>query len=101
MTLHLYLNDSVQALQEQASLGNHIPDPTDITCKGGATPFHSHKDRERKLDIDPLAGRVLIFQHRRILHSGAEVTKGLKLTMRTEVMYRFEAEDDGGIVFGE
>ena len=98
-TLHLYLNDSVQALRELSAAGKVGEKSSDVTCEGGATTFHS-VDNTRKLDVDPLAGRVLIFQHRRLLHSGAEVTKGFKFTMRTDVMYAFEAEeDDGGVVF--
>lgn len=74
-TVHLYLNDSVAEVgQENAEL------------VGGATSFLSSND-ERKVDVDPKAGRVLIFQHSGLNHSGDWVTKGVKYTMRTEVMY--------------
>lgn len=47
--------------------------------------------------MNPKAGRVLIFQHRRLFHSGDDVVKGTKYTMRTEIMYelirRKEAEE--------
>ena len=66
-TLHLYLNEN---------LGG-----------GGATTFHSdYLDRE--FDVEPKPGRVLIFQHRGLLHSGADVTRGTKYTMRTDLMYK-------------
>ena len=42
---------------------------------------------ERSLDVDPKVGRVLIFQQRDLLHSGADVTNGVKLTLRTDLMY--------------
>lgn len=74
-TVHLYLNDSVA----EAGEGN-------AKLVGGATSFLSSDDK-RKVDVDPKAGRVLIFQHFRLNHSGDEVTKGTKYTMRTEVMY--------------
>jgi hypothetical protein len=78
-TLHLYLNDSV------ASGGD---------LKGGATTFHS-RDRTRRLDVDPKMGRVLIFQHAHLVHSGDEVQEGIKYTMRSDLMYeRIMDEDD-------
>lgn len=54
--------------------------------KGGATTFHSG-DMSRSLDVDPKMGRVLLFQHAHLLHSGAEVQEGTKYTMRTDLMY--------------
>ena len=48
---------------------------------GGATTFHSY-DMLRKLDVLPRAGRVLLFQHRDLLHSGDDVVQGVKYTMR-------------------
>jgi hypothetical protein len=31
-----------------------------------------------------------MFQHRNLLHSGDDVVRGLKLTMRTDLMYKKE-----------
>lgn len=73
-TIHLYLNDSVAEAGESAEL------------VGGATSFLS-SDSKRKVDVDPKAGRVLIFQHRRLFHCGDDVVKGTKYTMRTDIMY--------------
>jgi hypothetical protein len=50
---------------------------------------------QHRIDVDPKVGRVLIFQHRRLLHSGDEVTAGIKYTMRSDVMFQWEAVDDG------
>ncbi|KAK3307967.1 uncharacterized protein B0T15DRAFT_92194 [Chaetomium strumarium] len=72
-TIHLYLNDS-QAEVEGAEL------------VGGATTFYS-SDEKRKIDVNPKAGRVLIFQHRRLYHSGEDVLAGTKYTMRTDILY--------------
>lgn len=77
-TLHLYLNESV------ASGGE---------LKGGATTFHS-MDMTRRLDVDPKVGRVLIFQHAHLLHSGDEVKEGIKHTMRSDLMYERVMDDD-------
>ena len=78
-TIHLYLNDS-KAEVEGADL------------VGGATTFFSN-DEKRRIDVNPKAGRVLIFQHRRLLHSGDDVLAGIKYTMRTDIMYEFEYAD--------
>ncbi|KIM25824.1 hypothetical protein M408DRAFT_204715 [Serendipita vermifera MAFF 305830] len=107
ITLHLYLNDSLQALTPVDSgndpatsasfpppLGNpESPTPPEDMLRGGATPFHS-MDMKRKLDVDPKAGRVLLFQHKGLLHSGDYVTNGVKYTMRTDLMYELEEFED-------
>ena len=72
-TLHLYLNDSEKYSSESK-------------LKGGATTFHS-MSMWKSVDVDPKAGRVLLFQQRGLLHSGEEVLNGTKVTMRTEIMY--------------
>jgi hypothetical protein len=73
-TVHLYLNDSRQTVGEEAEL------------EGGATSFLS-RDEKRKMDVDPKAGRVLIFQHRNLYHSGDDVLAGTKYTVRTDILY--------------
>lgn len=75
-TLHLYLNDAE---------GKDGQEP----LKGGATTFYSWNMRER-IDVVPKCGRVLMFQHRNILHSGDDVLSGTKLTMRTDLMFALE-----------
>ncbi|KAI5861176.1 hypothetical protein GGS23DRAFT_577469 [Durotheca rogersii] len=74
-TVHLYLNDSRQ----------EVGDASDLV--GGATTFFS-SDLARRLDVDPKAGRVLIFQHQRLYHAGDDVLAGTKYTMRTDILYR-------------
>lgn len=39
------------------------------------------------VDIPPRTGRCLVFEQRGILHSGETVTKGIKVSVRTEFMY--------------
>lgn len=73
-TAHLYLSDSVAEAGEEAGL------------VGGATSFLS-RDESRKMDVNPKAGRVLIFQHRDLYHSGDDVISGTKYTMRTDILY--------------
>lgn len=43
-----------------------------------------------RLDVDPKAGRVLVFQHRRLLHSGDTVAAGTKYTMRSDLLYELK-----------
>ncbi|MCJ1378052.1 hypothetical protein MMC17_001148 [Xylographa soralifera] len=73
-TLHLYLNES----------DPEIPDGELI---GGSTEFHS-MNMKRSYEVMPKIGRVLIFQHSGLLHSGAKVLSGLKYTLRTDLMYK-------------
>ncbi|CAE6446473.1 unnamed protein product [Rhizoctonia solani] len=82
-TLQLYLNGSVAEL------------------KGGATRFWKTGNvdgpERRKaqpgmplrkfIDVDPRVGRVLIFEQRGLVHSGEDVKKGIKLTVRTDLMF--------------
>lgn len=70
-TLQLYLNDAAEQL------------------KGGATTFHDFS-MTKKIDVAPKCGRVLMFQHRNLLHSGDDVRGGTKYTMRTDIMYTKE-----------
>lgn len=58
-----------------------------VSLVGGATSFLS-TDEERRLDVHPLTGRVLIFQHKRLYHAGDDVLQGVKYAMRAELMYR-------------
>ena len=71
MTLHLYLNEK----NEENDL------------VGGATTFHGY-DMRREYNVYPKIGRVLVFQHRTLLHSGQGVLEGCKYTMRTDLLYR-------------
>lgn len=75
MTLHLYLNDADTEEQEGRP-----------RLRGGATAFHSG-NMKNQLDVVPKVGRVLLFQHRHLVHSGDDVLNGTKLTMRTDIMY--------------
>jgi 2OG-Fe(II) oxygenase superfamily len=67
VTLHIYLNDD--------------------GLEGGATRFWT-PDKKHWLDVHPKLGRVLIFQQRMLIHSGEEVTKGLKYTMRGDILFK-------------
>ncbi|TGO35282.1 hypothetical protein BHYA_0164g00270 [Botrytis hyacinthi] len=98
-TIHLYLNDSAQELEKDPNTPK-FPEDSEM-LRGGATTFHS-RDMKERLDVDPKVGRVLIFQHKRLLHSGDDVVSGIKYTMRSDLMFRFEdgLEGEDDVVFG-
>ena len=75
-TIHLYLNESNQESQ----------------LEGGATTFHPMNMVSGEFNVEPKIGRVLLFQHKGLLHSGADVLGGVKYTMRTDIMYKRVAE---------
>lgn len=83
LTLQLYLN-------------SNSGDDADAIV-GGATSFLSFDDypTQYRVDVAPKPGRVLIFQQREILHEGQAVKKGLKYTMRTDIMYERVATKKG------
>ncbi|KAM0213937.1 hypothetical protein ACHAQD_009150 [Fusarium lateritium] len=78
-TFHLYLNDSVEN------------DPT-AELEGGATSFLDRKGN--RVDVNPKAGSVLIFQHAGLYHEGALVKKGTKYTVRTDILYEWVPDKD-------
>lgn len=71
----------------------HLYLSQDEYLEGGATTFHPAQNQwtdsksEKRLNVDSKVGRVLIFQHRRLLHSGDTVLAGIKHTMRTDIMF--------------
>ena len=83
-TLHLYLNGvGEEGILKEGKEGR---------LKGGATTFHSD-DISHDVDVVPMTGRVLIFQHRGLMHSGADVLEGVKYTLRTDLMFRKVEEE--------
>uniref|UniRef100_A0A8H7K5W4 Prolyl 4-hydroxylase alpha subunit domain-containing protein n=1 Tax=Bionectria ochroleuca TaxID=29856 RepID=A0A8H7K5W4_BIOOC len=74
-TVHLYLNDSVEA-------------SPDSELVGGATAFLS-RDRQRRVDVNPKAGSALVFQHSKLLHEGSVVQAGQKFTVRMDLLYEW------------
>lgn len=39
------------------------------------------------VDVEPRVGRALIFEQRGLVHSGEEIKKGTKITVRTDLMF--------------
>lgn len=84
------------------------------TLKGGATRFWPNfydtwstsktKTKTKReinyVDVESRTGRVLIFEHEALMHSGEEVTKGVKYSIRTDFMYIEEPEKEDDEVSG-
>ncbi|KAI5783023.1 hypothetical protein FPQ18DRAFT_358659 [Pyronema domesticum] len=70
--------------------------PNGEDCKGGATRFFFRDNEDSWNDVEPVQGRVLVFQHAHLMHSGEEMESGTKYTVRSDVMYeRVPKEEDG------
>lgn len=89
-TLHLYLNNGGAPTREE--LQKMSSEERKNVLLGGATTFHAlTMDRGKDLDVLPKTGRILLFQHRGLLHSGDDVVRGVKYTMRTDLLYSLES----------
>ena len=54
--------------------------------EGGATLFEDTTEAKRFAAVAPARGRVVLFEHD-LWHSGAPVTAGTKLVLRTDVLF--------------
>lgn len=96
-TIHLYLNgDGEQDLSELAEAEKRVNEDGTYTnmdpsgkLLGGATSFHPDfmGSDDGGLRVFPKTGSVLLFQQRDLWHAGDDVYRGVKYTMRTEIMY--------------
>ncbi|KAJ7487849.1 hypothetical protein FB451DRAFT_1225698 [Mycena latifolia] len=56
-----------------------------LPAKGGTTRFIGRKGAYADVEANP--GRVLVFQHATLLHTGEEVTDGVKCAVRSDILY--------------
>lgn len=71
------------------------PDPAKEHEKllGGATAFsHGFKTKDA-VRVFPKTGSVLVFQQRNLFHSGEDVFRGVKYTVRSDVMFTSDRSD--------
>ncbi|KAJ7686169.1 hypothetical protein B0H17DRAFT_719561 [Mycena rosella] len=61
-------------------------DESFVPAAGGSTRFWSEVDRTYA-DVEALPGRLLVFQHEELLHTGEEVTAGVKCALRSDILY--------------
>lgn len=77
-------DDDMESEEEEKTL----EDGNEQTLLGGATSFRLESFAgERVVRVFPKAGSVLIFQQRGLCHAGDDVFRGVKYTMRSDVMY--------------
>ncbi|KAJ7604273.1 hypothetical protein FB45DRAFT_924650 [Roridomyces roridus] len=63
-------------------------DESFLPPQGGSTRFLSlDDDRDDYADVEARPGRALIFQHADLLHTGELVTGGVKVTVRSDILY--------------
>ncbi|KAG8711738.1 hypothetical protein FRC08_015522 [Ceratobasidium sp. 394] len=89
-TLQLYLNGSAQELQGGATRfwkTGKVDGPDRRKAKLGQT-------LRKYVDVDPRVGRALIFEQRSLVHSGEDVKSGIKITVRTDLMFEACTEAD-------
>ncbi|KAJ7828790.1 hypothetical protein B0H14DRAFT_3466164 [Mycena olivaceomarginata] len=60
-----------------------------VPPQGGSTRFlsWSSKSKHAYADVEAVPCRVLVFQHAKLLHTGEEVTGGVKCTVRSDILY--------------
>ncbi|KAG8728794.1 hypothetical protein FRC12_021482 [Ceratobasidium sp. 428] len=79
-TLQLYLNGSSEELQGGATRFWKMG-------KIGGTDKRKGDVLRQFVDVEPRTGRALVFEQHGLFHSGEGVTKGMKLTIRSDFMY--------------
>ncbi|KAJ7594886.1 oxidoreductase domain-containing protein [Mycena floridula] len=69
----------------QLYLPSSVDGPSELPV-GGTTRFLSYNGRAYS-DVEPIPGRVLVFQHDKLLHTGEIVIKGTKCTVRSDILF--------------
>jgi hypothetical protein len=64
------------------------------TLLGGATSFGDDYRMRDSVRVFPKTGSLLVFQQRNLMHSGDDVFRGVKYTVRTDVMYALEKQEE-------
>ncbi|KAJ6492993.1 oxidoreductase domain-containing protein [Mycena sanguinolenta] len=58
-----------------------------VPAQGGSTRFLTRASSRNYADVEAVPGRVLVFQHAGLFHTGEEVTGGVKCTVRSDILY--------------
>ncbi|KAJ7788416.1 hypothetical protein B0H14DRAFT_2948901 [Mycena olivaceomarginata] len=58
-----------------------------VPAQGGSTRFLTRASGTKYADVEAVPGRVLIFQHADLFHTGEEVIDGVKCTVRSDILY--------------
>ncbi|KAI1405464.1 hypothetical protein F4819DRAFT_444426 [Hypoxylon fuscum] len=94
LTCQIYLSDMPEAQPDGESSGGETrfwPSRVGMGKKNKSEDAQEgngpQKEEEIFLDIEPKIGRALVFQQRMLWHSGQEVKRGEKFTVRLDLMY--------------
>ncbi|KAJ7803527.1 oxidoreductase [Mycena olivaceomarginata] len=58
-----------------------------VPAQGGSTRFLTRALGTKYADVEAVPGRVLVFQHAGLFHTGEEVIDGVKCAMRSDILY--------------
>ncbi|KAI4859626.1 hypothetical protein F4820DRAFT_439158 [Hypoxylon rubiginosum] len=99
LTCQIYLSDMPEGQQGGEGSGGETrfwPSRTGMGRQskksGGVEEDEQHTENESFLNIEPKIGRALVFQQRMLWHSGQEVKRGEKFTVRLDLMYNHHFE---------
>jgi len=81
----------VDLMDIQEEEDDDMVDSSEGPLLGGATSFGESYNSKDVVRVFPKIGRVLIFQQRGLFHGGDDVFRGVKYTVRTDVMYTSES----------
>ncbi|KAF7522627.1 hypothetical protein PCG10_007347 [Penicillium crustosum] len=82
-------SEEAQGVEQNCTAAAESSEQTE-TLLGGATSFMAGMNSKESIRIFPKTGSVLIFQQRNLFHGGDDVFRGVKYTVRTDVMYTTE-----------
>ncbi|KAJ5389374.1 uncharacterized protein N7496_000442 [Penicillium cataractarum] len=78
----------------EESRGGDGNDRSQETLLGGATSFGDDYRMRDSVRVFPKTGSLLIFQQRNLMHSGDDVFRGVKYTVRTDVISSKSPDDE-------
>ncbi|KAJ6015699.1 Prolyl 4-hydroxylase alpha subunit [Penicillium herquei] len=85
---------------EETQSDSDLQSPNDADARskerllGGATSFMGDYRGRDAVRVFPKTGSLLIFQQRNLMHSGDDVFRGIKYTVRSDVMYTMSGPND-------
>ncbi|KAI1807077.1 hypothetical protein F4811DRAFT_508187 [Daldinia bambusicola] len=104
LTCQIYLSDMPEEDQGGEASGGETRFWSSRVGKGKkkkSEDWDGETEQEAKddcfLDVKPKMGRALIFQQRMLWHSGQEVKRGEKFTVRLDLMYEHHLEKPTGV----
>jgi hypothetical protein len=83
--------DGKESVEGESGSGKELE-----TLLGGATSFGDDYRMRDSVRVFPKTGSLLVFQQRNLMHSGDDVFRGVKYTVRTDVMYALEKKEGEG-----